>query len=200
MSAIPRTQRYTVDEYFELDQNSETRYEYVYGYVVAMAGASPEHELIVANIITALKNQDRKAGQCKVFASNLRTEIKKNGRYAYPDVNIVCGERQMGANKTLLNPTVVFEVLSSSTKAYDLSDKGDDYRRISSLQEIVYVYQDQPRVTHIFRQGDQWIIRDYDTTKDMFELPSIGCKLNFSEIYADVEFTALSDGESEDET
>ena len=71
------------------------------------------------------------------------------------------------------------------------------FGKITSLQEIVYVYQDQPHITHIFRQGNQWIIRDYDPVSNVFELPSIDCKLSFSEIYDGVEFTAMPD---EDDT
>jgi Uma2 family endonuclease len=156
-----------------------------------MTGASPDHELIVANLIAGLGPQIRDKRSCRLYGSNLRTQIKKNGRYAYPDAIIVCGESQYGRGKTLLNPTIVFEILSPSTKNYDLGDKGTDYRLIASLQDILYVYQDQPRVTHVFRQDDQWIIKDYENLTEAVNFQSIGCSLSLSDIYDKVEF--LSD-------
>lgn len=195
MSAIPSTRRYTVDEYFELDQSSDTRYEYVYGYVVAMAGASPEHELILTNLSAQIGPQLRKKRVCRIYGSNLRTQIKKNGRYAYPDAVIVCGDIKTGHQQTLLNPTIVVEVLSSSTKSYDLNDKGDDYRKIASLKDIIYIYQDRPGVTIVSRQDDQWVIKDYEQLSDTVELTSIEATLSLSDLYDQIDFPPSEDEE-----
>lgn len=188
MSAIPNTRRYTVDEYFELDQNSETRYEYVYGYVVAMAGASPEHELIMTNLSREISLNLKVRKLCRIYGSNFRTQIKRDGRYAYPDAVVVCGETKLGRQKTLLNPTVVFEILSDSTKAYDQGDKGADYRKIASLQTTVFISQTKPLVTVLSRQDEGWTLKDYEGLDAVVSLDAIGCTLALVELYDQIDF------------
>src|SRR5205807_4146795 len=122
--AFPALQRLTAAEYLEIERAAETKHEFFNGEMVAMAGASPEHVLITANITGALWAQLRR-GPCRVYSVDLRVKVNDTGLYTYPDVVVVCGEPQFEAPRrdTLLNPTLIVEVLSSSTEAYDRGDK-----------------------------------------------------------------------------
>src|SRR5687768_4159928 len=130
MTAQPKDS-ISVDDYFELEAASDTKHEYCHGSVYAMTGASARHNLIVANVIAGLHGQLR-GKRCSVYPSDLRVYIEATGLYTYPDVSVICGPLELtsGPLDTVTNPTVLVEVLSPSTEAYDRGKKFQHYRAI----------------------------------------------------------------------
>lgn len=190
--------KYTVDEYFELERTSDVRHEYHHGEIFAMTGASFNHARIVQNISQRLGNKLEAKGTCEVVTSDVRVRIN-DLRYVYPDVIVVCGAPQLGPGDTLMNPTVVFEVLSDSTEDYDQSKKFEYYRTISTLTDYILVAQDRIHVMHHQRDGDTWALyhtRIYSHTTETLFIASIDCSLTVADIYARVALETLPEDDS----
>jgi len=187
--AVQAQRRYSPEEYLALERQAAHKSEYVNGFIFAMAGASREHNLIAGNVFGELRNQF-KGRPCEPYMSDMRVKVSATGLYTYPDVVAVCGERRFEDAEvdTLLNPTVLVEVLSASTEAYDRGDKFSHYLRLESLQEYVMIAQDKVRVEHYLRQEDDWRFTVIDDRDGTLSLPSIGCELSLREIYDRVEF------------
>jgi Uma2 family endonuclease len=120
----------------------------------------------------------------------MRVKVSPTGLYTYPDVVVVCGDIRFedANNDTLLNPTVIVEVLSASTEAHDRGEKFAHYRRLESLQEYLLVAQDKVRLEHYVRQGVQWILSEASTLDETIHLVSIGCDVALREVYDKVQF------------
>ena len=182
---------YTPEEYLALERAADYKSEYVAGEIFAMAGASVDHNTIAGNIFRLLGNQFQ-GRPCRVFMSDLRVQIAATAMYTYPDVVAVCGPLELasGPRDTLLNPTVIVEVLSPSTEAYDRGAKFDHYWRLPSLTEYVLVAQDQVRVEHFARQGDGWLLTVARALDETLRLPSLDAILPLAAIYENIEFAA----------
>jgi Uma2 family endonuclease len=191
--ATQRQRRYSSEEYLALERQSDQKHEYVNGRVIAMAGASEAHNIIAGNLFAALHAQFR-GRPCRTYIGDLRVKVSPSGLYTYPDVVAVCGERRFedAEGDTLLNPTVIVEVLSKTTEAYDRGDKFAHYREIDSLAEYVLVAQDKVRVERYVRQGSDWLLTAFHDPHDTLRLESIGCKVTLREIYDLVEFSEES--------
>jgi Uma2 family endonuclease len=179
---------WTVDEYLRFERASESKHEYTNGTVHAMAGASAAHNTITGNIFASLHGQLR-SRPCTLFPSDMRLKIPQEHSYTYPDIAVVCGEIVYDDSEqdTLLNPTVLIEVLSPSTEMYDRGKKSQRYRMLPSLREYLLVAQDIPYIEHFVRYSDhQWLLSDVRSTQTALLLPSIDCTLLFSDIYAKV--------------
>jgi Uma2 family endonuclease len=133
----------TAAEYLEIERKAEIKSEYIAGRTYAMSGASRQHNLITANTLSEIHPQLR-GRNCEAFVSDMRVKVSPTGMYTYPDDVAVCGEARFEDSHmdTLLNPTVIVEVLSGSTEAYDRGEKFAHYRRLESLREYVLVAQD----------------------------------------------------------
>jgi Uma2 family endonuclease len=191
MSLQPQ-RRYTPEEYLALERKAEYKSEYFAGEIFAMSGASERHNLIVANVVAALHTQFRNR-PCKVYPGDMRVKVNTTGLYTYPDVVALCGEAQFDDEQrdTLLNPTVIVEVLSPSTEAYDRGDKFGHYRKLASLAEYVLISQEKSHIEHYLRQPDnQWLLSEASDLQDVMQLPSIGCVLLLAEVYDKVEIRA----------
>jgi Uma2 family endonuclease len=178
-------------EYLERDRRAEYKSEYFNGEMFAMAGASPNHVWIVANLMVNL-GQQLLPKPCRISASDLRLRVTPTGLYTYPDVMVVCGDPQFAEDEkdTLLNPTLIIEVLSDSTRDYDRSQKFEHYRRLSSLGEYLTVAQNAPHVEHWTRQPEErWLLAEYRDLGQTIRLASIDCVLSLANIYNKVEFT-----------
>ncbi len=189
MSAVPKS-FLTPEEYLARERRAETKSEYLRGEMFAMSGASREHNLIAGNVSRELGQQLRER-PCEVYQADMRVKVSPTGLYTYPDVTVACGELQFEDAEvdTLLNPTVLVEVLSPSTADYDRGGKFAHYRRLASLQEYILVSQDRPLVEHYVRQGsDQWLLTEQRGLEDTLVLPSIGCQIPLAEIYLKVRF------------
>jgi Uma2 family endonuclease len=184
MSLHPQ-QHYSPQEYLELERKAEYKSEYFSGEIFAMSGASERHNLIVMNVAAALHNQFR-GRPCKVYASDMRVKVSQTGLYTYPDVVAVCEEAQLEDDQldTLLNPTVLIEVLSKSTEAYDRGDKAGHYRKLSSLAEYVLISQDKHHIEHYARQpNNHWLLSEASDLKETLVLPSLSASLVLSDVY-----------------
>ena len=130
-----------------------------------------------------------KAAHARFISAIIRLCVNSTGLYTYPDVMAVCGERQYldAEVDTLLNPTLIVEVLSSTTESYDRGRKFGHYRRLASLKEYVMVTQDEVRVERYTRQGDFWVLAEFTSLDDALRLESIDCEISLREIYDKVE-------------
>ena len=197
MASAALKTRCTAEQYLTLECKADFKSEYFDGFITAMAGASPEQNLIAVNLSGEIRSQ-LKNRPCRVFASDMRVLISRTGLYTYPDVLVVCGELLFQDDKrdTLLNPTMIVEVLSPSTESYDRGDKFAHYRRLPTLREYVLVAQDKARVERFTRQGDDWLLTDLIDMNSTLRLASIGCELPLSEIYAKVELPGQAVGQA----
>ncbi len=198
MAAVAKT-TISPEEYLAQERQAETKSEYVDGEVYAMTGASGPHNTISVNLILALGPQVR-SGSCNIYANDMRVRVGRRA-YLYPDVVVVCGEVELEDDgvDTLLNPTLVVEVLSPSTEDYDFGKKFALYRSIPSLQEYVLVAQDRCHVVHYARQGDNtWLLSETRSLDDAISLSSIGCRLALRDVYQRVEFPAEAEDLSTD--
>ncbi|MGB9182213.1 MAG: Uma2 family endonuclease [Pyrinomonadaceae bacterium] len=184
MSSQPITYL-TPEEYLAIERKAEYKNEYLDGAVVAMTGASRKHNLITLNIAREISRQLR-GRPCEAYANDMRVRVPSTRLYTYPDVAVVCGEPQFEDDfvDTLLNPTLIVEVLSESTEAYDRGKKFGLYRTIESLAEYLLVAQDEYRIEQYVKQPDgRWLLSDYRTLDDVVELTSIQCQLALQEVY-----------------
>lgn len=189
--------------YLAIERISPTKSEYYDGQIYAMAGAKEPHNLIAGNLIATLHSQIRRK-PCRVYPSDMRIKVIPTGLNTYPDVVIVCGQPQFvdEVRDTLINPTVIIEVLSPSTERYDRGVKFRHYRTIESLQEYLLIAQDRPHIEHYTRQGGgQWLFEEASAVDAQITLSSIDCILSVQDTYDKVELIAdgadqLRDGES----
>ena len=179
-----QSQLVTPQEYLALERRAEMRSEYVNGRVYAMTGASRKHNLIAGNVFAELRAQLR-GRPCEAYTVNMRVKVADTGLYTYPDVVALCGEPLFEDARvdTLLNPAVIVVVLSESTERYDRGEKFAHYRRLASLREYVLVAQDQVRVEHYARQGEQWLLTEVAELDAGLALPSIECCLRLRDVY-----------------
>lgn len=181
-------QRFTVDEYLIVEEQGEIEHEFLDGQVWAMAGGSPEHAAIAANLAalftTALRGQ-----RCRVFSADLRVRILATGLATYPDLTIVCERLEPDpadrSGHTVTNPRVVVEVLSPSTEDYDRTEKLGHYRQVPSLAEIVLVAHDRRAVEVVRRGADGAWTREQVTGDGVARLTSLGCGLPLTEVHRD---------------
>jgi Uma2 family endonuclease len=176
----------TPQEYLALERQAECKSEYVAGEMFAMAGASRQHNLIVANIIRVLGNQLLEH-DCNVYPSDMRVKISRIETYTYPDVAVACGTEEFEDGDTLLNPVVIIEVLSESTEACDRGKKFAHYQYLESLSEYILVAQEPYRVEQYVRQNDQtWTYRVFHSVDDVVPLETIRCHVALREVYAKI--------------
>ena len=190
----------TPDEYLLIERRAEIKSEYVDGVMYAMAGASPNHNIVLSNLITEL-NLPLRPTPCLVFPSDMKVRIPDRRKYLYPDVSVVCRQPVYADDEkdVLLNPLLVIEILSESTASYDRSRKFLWYQQIESLEEYVLVSQDEPLVETYYRQPDgTWTYTKLDSLDATLTLRSVNCALPLQTVYSKVEFPprALDDDDS----
>ena len=184
MSSLAAPTVYTPEEYLVSERKATLKSEYINGEILAMSGASNAHNLITLDIGTELNIQLRER-ECLVYTNDMRVRTSPMGSYFYPDVVVVCGEPQFEDNvfETLLNPTLVIEVLSPSTEVYDKGEKFRHYQELTSLREYVLVSQDRVRVEQYRLLKTQWVQTEFRALEDVLPLVSIGCELPLQDIY-----------------
>ena len=190
MSAIPKT-KLTPEEYLEIERKAKYKSEYFDGEIYAMAGANRNHCLISGNL-NGLFWKYLKGKNFEAYSSKMRMFIPKTKFYTYPDVIVVCGEPKFQDKvfDTLLNPTLLIEVLSESTENYDRGKKFQHYRSIESLQEYVLISQDETRIEKYIKQGDGfWVLSEAIGTDAKIKLNAIDCELALSEVFDKMHFS-----------
>lgn len=189
MSEAARRPMYKYDEYLQLDEDSRVRHEYLDGQIYAMAGGSPEHAEIAANVIAALRVRLR-GGVCHVYSSALRVRALATGLATYPDVTVICGEVAPDPadpqRRTATNPTLLVEVLSPSTEEYDRGEKLEHFKRIDSLREILLVAHDRILVEVWRRTGAAAWTREQHREGGLVQLVGIAAELPVDEVYGEV--------------
>jgi Uma2 family endonuclease len=183
---------FTAEQYLDLERHSEIRHEFLDGTVYAMSGGSPTHSAICFNLATTLGVQLR-GTRCKGFSSDMKVRAGDASLYAYPDLTVVCGEPLLHDDHgdVLLNPVVIFEILSRSTESYDRGEKFERYKTIETLTDYVLVSQDRPRLEHFSRQPDgTWSLTEVSALESSLDIASINCRLPLAEVYDRIEFAA----------
>ena len=192
MAANPK-RKYTLEEYFDLELSTNERFEYFDGEIFSMSGVSDAHDQIETNSLTALSIRLRER-PCRIFSANMRIKVPSLPPYRYADVSATCEKpifEKIGGVDVLTNPTLIIEVLSDSTEAYDRGDKFTHYKSIVSLREYLMAAQHRPHLTQYVRQEDgSWSYDEVNELSASIQLPSIDCVLELSEIYRDVTFAA----------
>ena len=193
MSSLP-IPRYTAEQYLEIDRRSERKSEYYDGRIYEMTGATYSHNVVASNTLVGLQTRLR-GGPCRAVGSDLRVYIRASGLFTYPDVVVTCGPPEFhdGRRDTLLNPSLLVEVLSPSTEAYDRGEKFAHYRRVESLCDYLLISQDQARVEHFARDGERWVLTALDGLGQTLALPTIGVELLLVELYEGVDLPGPGD-------
>ncbi len=189
MSAAPK-RKLTPEEYLAIERAASFKSEFYHGEMFAMAGANRHHNRIFHNLSYLLQHR-LKAGPCNLMGPDMRVATASLRNYFYPDLVIVCEKSLYLENSfdTLLNPQVIFEILSESTERFDRGDKFEEYRNISSLQKYVLVLQDKMMIQRFVRQSeDHWYMRIFKDVTSDFSLESVKVAIPMKDIYAGVEF------------
>ncbi|MBI2949613.1 MAG: Uma2 family endonuclease [Verrucomicrobia bacterium] len=190
MTPQAQTTRLTEAEYLAQERGAPFKSEFHDGEMFAMAGGSPMHSLIAANLIAAFHRALRGRG-CLTFTSDLRVKVEMTGLNTYPDVSVVCGELRFAdaEQDTLVNPTLVAEVLSDATEGYDRGEKFEHYRRIATLQAYLLASQRKPRLELFLKSEDgQWLLREAAGLEASLEIPPLNINLPLGEVFANVTF------------
>jgi Uma2 family endonuclease len=192
MSSAAAKIRLTPQQYLDAERRAVVKSEYYDGQAYAMSGASRRHNLIAINLSREISLQLRDR-PCEVYVNDMRVRVSEEGPYTYPDLVVVCGDPrfQDGEFDTLLNPTVLVEILSPSTEAHDRGAKFAYFRRLDSLKEYVLVAQDRVLVERYTRQGDDWLLTESIRLDESLRLTSIDCVVPLSEVYAKVELPTI---------
>jgi Uma2 family endonuclease len=187
MSTPPNT-LLTEEQYLEIERAAESKSEFFEGEMFPMAGAGASHNRLVWNMIAELAPQ-LGSGPCQGFPSDMRVRVSSSGLFTYPDVVVVCGEPQFLDDRrdTLLNPSLIVEVLSPSTESYDRGRKFEHYASIPSLSEYLLVASDRIHLDLYVRQpGGQWLLTSANGPEGALDLISARCRLMASALYRDV--------------
>ncbi len=195
MSAVLKNDvEYTLEEYIELEKSSEERLEFFAGKVFNTSNERPLHWLIVGNIVTEIKYKTDKT-KIRVFSSNLKIKVPKCETYRYADATVVLGKpaiEKFYDFDLLTNPSLIVEVLSPSTKSFDLGDKFTYYKSIESFTEYLLIDQDRPHVVLYTKQAENaWLHREYNSLNDTFYLSSLDCEIAVADIYENIEFLPI---------
>jgi Uma2 family endonuclease len=192
MGPPQRVRKLTPAEYLDIERVAASRSEYFDGEMFAMAGGSPRHSLISANILRELGN-GLKRRPCAAYDSNLRILVSATGLYTYPDASVICGPLEFSDQRrdTVLNPTLLVEVLSNSTEAYDRGKKFSHYRQIASLREYLLVSQEEARIERFLRNDDgTWTLTEAAGLEATLPLSSLDIEIRLGEVFDKVDFSA----------
>ncbi|MBD6616233.1 Uma2 family endonuclease [Komarekiella sp. 'clone 1'] len=181
---------YTPEEYLELEEAADYKSEYIDGKIIPMAGGTINHNQIALNFSTELNFAFKKQNY-RVYMGDIRLWIPQKRIYTYPDVMILADEPEFFNNRRdiILNPQVIVEVLSKSTKGYDREDKFEAYRTISSFQEYLLIDQTRIHVEQFSKTGKkQWNLREYDEEDEAIALVTVPFEISLQDLYNKVKF------------
>ena len=184
-SVVYGKKHFTIAEYLEMEEAAVEKSEYYQGEIFAMSGALLTHNMIAGNTFSFL-HQKLKGKGCRPYNSDMRVHIKENTLFTYPDISVVCGKPETlnNDNFNLLNPVVLIETLSDSTKSYDRGDKFKLYRDIPTLKEYILIDSKNIEIEcwRINGKG-YWELEEYKSTDDILLIPSIQVSIPLLEIY-----------------
>lgn len=185
-------QKFTIEEYLAMEKVAIEKHEYYQGEIFAMSGTKMPHNLISRNLFIGLGIK-LKGKKCQPFGSDMRIHIEANTLFTYPDISIICGEPETlnNDNWNVLNPVVIIEILSSSTKNYDRGEKFKLYRDIPTLKEYILVDSESIYI-EIFRLNEtqHWELEEYKSMEEILYIKAVNESISVAEIYEDVKFDA----------
>jgi Uma2 family endonuclease len=187
--AIPVISKISAEEYLERERAAQHKSEYWHGEVFAMSGAVAKHVLICTNL-TASSVIRLRGSRCSIFGSDMKVGVTKKRGFSYPDLSIACGQPKFfdSVEDVLMNPIVIFEVLSDSTRDFDLGGKFREYKRLDSLQHYITIEQRFREVELSTRQPDgNWLTESLNTENAVLHLTALGIELPLAEIYDGIE-------------
>lgn len=191
--------RYTVEEYFALEEQSDIRHEYYHGEIFpmdgfgpeAMAGATFAHNTIKQNCVMALRQGLRGSG-CRVFDENVRLDIAGDDHFTYPDVLVTCHAADRRETRIIRHPGLIIEVLSHSTEARDRGWKFQQYQRLPDLQQYVLVAQNRVLVeSYVRTDHGTWELTTLRQPTDTLDLVALTLRMPLVAIYEEVELPPL---------
>lgn len=198
--SLPRTHvSYSIDEYLTLERESEERHEYLDGQIYEKAGESPQHGTICTNLSGIISTQLLRK-PCQAFSKDMKVRSgptpkrghTTKGLFSYPDLLVVCGEMKFHDEHrdVLLNPTVIIEVLSPTTEAFDRGEKWSKYQTwLPELSDYVLVSQSNPQLEHFHRQASgQWLYSLVNELEGSLNFTSVNCTLPLTEVYDRIVF------------
>lgn len=190
MSAEPKIY-YTLEEYLALERESDVRYEFWNGEIYAMSGGTISHDRVMRNMFNVISGLIR-GKKCEAFTNNMQIKVPAALPYRYADGSIVCGKAEVerfNGNDLLLNPLLIYEVLSPSTEAIDRGDKFTYYKSIPSFREYLLIAQHRPHITKYVRQADDsWSYAEINGLEGSLDLSTVDLAVDLNEIYQDVKF------------
>lgn len=182
----PEAYTMTADDYLAWEELQEEKHEFVLGETFAMGGARREHVVVSLNMATSLK-QHLRGTPCRTYISDMKLQVEQMDAYYYPDVMVSCDKSDQRAEQFLTQPSLIVEVLSDSTEAYDRGDKFAAYRKISSLKEYVLVDIKNRRVECFVRTADNdWLFHDY-SSESVCRFSSVEVDVPLTDIFEDIE-------------
>jgi Uma2 family endonuclease len=192
---IPKEKaKYTLEEYLELDHNSEEKIEFWDGHIFTLAGASDAHNQIQSNINFALRLALR-GRSCLVYPSDMRIKVPIYPPYRHADLSALCGNKiieKLGKQELLVNPKLIVEVLSDSTESFDRGDKFTYYKSIESFNEYILIAQHRPHITQYVKQSENtWSYQEINGLDNQIHIYSMDCDLDLAGIYENVEFPPI---------
>jgi Uma2 family endonuclease len=183
MSSAARHHTFSLDEYFAVEARGPGRHELWDGQIFLMAGGSPRHNALCANVLAALVPSLR-GGGCRALAADQRIATPEE-LYTYADASVVCGALELGREQTLRNPLIIVEVLSDATRTYDRGEKLLRYQAIQSLRHVLLVEQRRVDVEHWFRGESGWAREVYTDPNAHLQLEPPGITVSVADLYAD---------------
>ena len=183
-------QYFSIEEYLEMESNADDKHEFYRGEIFAMSGAKVAHNTISSNLMVSIGTRLR-SKSCKPYGSDTRIHIPSNTLFTYPDISIICGEilTLNNDNWNVLNPTIIIEILSSSTKNYDRGEKFRLYRDITTLKEYILVDSESIHVEAFsINSNNHWELTEYKSSFDTLIFHSISEAVTLTEIYEGVKF------------
>jgi Uma2 family endonuclease len=190
MAQPQASRRLTEAEYLEIERIAEFKSEFFDGEIFAMAGGTANHSLIGTNVARAVGDQ-LDHSPCAAYNADLRIKVAATGLLTYPDLSVICGPLHFidGTNDTVTNPTVLVEVLSDSTEAYDRGKKFEHYRQIPTLREYLLVSQHEPRIDQFVLNEGRWVLNEAVGLDKSIDLPSLHIRISLAKVFAKVTFS-----------
>lgn len=178
----------TLSQYLDQERKTGEKHEYYRGELFAMVGGTPQHALIATNFLREA-SQAPKDQPCVAYNGDLRIKVEASGLYTYPDASIICGDLEFDQelSNTVLNPTVLVEVLSDSTEKYDRGKKAEHYRSIPALRQLVLISQERRFVECFTRINvNEWLFQEYREPSSVLSLHSVNIAIPLAELYRNV--------------
>lgn len=185
-------QKFTIEEYLAMEEAATEKHEYYKGEIFAMSGPKMPHNIIFRNLFVGLANK-LNGKRCQPFGSDMRVHIEANTLFTYPDISIICGKPETlnNDNWNVVNPAVIIEILSPSTKNYDRGEKFKLYRDIPTLKEYILVDSENIHI-EIFRlnQSNHWELEEYSSSEEALHIRTINENISIADIYDGVRLEA----------